>query len=1048
MSKFFINRPIVAIVIALLTVIVGAISLFMLPIAQYPEIVPPVVQVNATYLGADAQTIEQSVAAPVEQQMSGVDNMSYMMSTNANNGSMGLSLTFGVKTDPNIDLVLTQMRESLATTQLPADVANYGITMRKASASPLIMFSLYSPKGTRDRNFLANYAYINLVDQFSRVPGVGDVLVFGGRYAMRIWVKPDQLAKLQITVPEIARALQQQNTVNPSGQIGNEPAPPGQEFTYTVRAQGRLVTPEEFGQIVIRADRTGSIVRLKDVARIELGAENYNTLGRTNGSPSAVMPIYQLPGSNALDTVEGVRTLMAQLRTRFPEDVDVRVSLDTTQAVTEGISEIVDTLLIALLLVALVVFVFLQDWRATLIPLLAVPVSLIGTFMVFPLLGFSINTLSLFGLVLAIGLVVDDAIVVVEAVQHHIEEGMTPKDASIRAMEEVSAPVIGIAVILAAVFVPTVFVPGITGRLYQQFAITIAISVVISAFNALTLSPALSSLLLRHKKETRGPLGAFYRGFNRVFDGGRNGYVRTCRALIRKSALAMAVLAACALVCVALGKKLPTGFLPEEDQGYLMLSLQLPNASSLQRTEQASRVVERELAKVPAIDTYTNIIGYNMLSGVQSSYNDTFFIRLKEWKERKSPAEQAAALSRQLSGQFASLPQGIAFAITPPAIPGIGTSGGFTFVLEDRAGKDISYLNDNLRTFLQAARKRPELVGLSTTFLPTVPQVLAKVDRDKTISQGVQPSDVYQTLQTFMGGAFVNYFNRFGRQWRVFLEAEDQSRARAENIGQFYVKNSQGSMVPLSALTEFETIYGPEFTQRYNLFRCAQIYGAAAPGYSSAQAMAALEDVFKKTMPREMGFDYAGMSFQEQAAQKGLSAVAVFSMSLVFVFLILAALYESWTLPMSVLLGTPVAAAGALATLWVRGMTNDVYAQIGLVMLIGLAAKNAILIVEFAKVRYEGGMALADAALEAARLRLRPILMTSFAFILGCVPLAVANGAGSIARRVVGSCVIGGMMAATCIAVLLIPVTFYLMERMGGAKAEGHGVKQGSAPNA
>lgn len=1048
MSRFFINRPIVAIVIAILTVIVGTLSLLMLPVAQYPEIVPPVVNVNATYLGADAQTIEQSVASPIEQQMSGVDNMSYMMSTNTNSGAMGLSLTFDVKTNPNIDLILTQMRESLATTQLPSDVANYGIVVRKATTTPLIMFSVYSPKGTRDINFLTNYAYINMVDQFSRVQGVGDVLVFGGRYAMRIWVKPDQLAKLQITVPEIARALQQQNTVNPAGQIGSEPAPPGQEFTYTVRAQGRLATPEEFGQIVIRADRTGSVVRLKDVARIELGAEGYSTVGRVNGHPAAVMPIYQLPGSNALDTVQNVRALMAQLKQRFPEDVEYLVSLDTTQAVTEGISEIVDTLMIALLLVAIVVFVFLQDWRATLIPLLAVPVSLIGTFIFFPMLGFSINTLSLFGLVLAIGLVVDDAIVVVEAVQHHIEQGMSPKDASYKAMEEVSAPVIGIAVILAAVFVPTVFVPGITGRLYQQFAITIAVSVVISAFNALTLSPALASILLRHKQETRGPLGAFYRKFNQLFDNGRNAYVSTCRALIRKSAIAVVVLAACALFCLGLGKKIPTGFLPEEDQGYFMLSLQLPNASSLQRTKQASMTIEEALAKIPAIDTYTNVIGYNMLSGVQSSYNDMFFIRLKPWKERKSPAEQASFLARQLSGQFANLPQGIAFTITPPAIPGVGASGGFTFVLEDRAGKDISFLTENLQTFLQAARKRPELMAMNTTFLPTVPQVLAKVDRDKTISQGVAPSDVYQTLQTFMGGAFINYFNRFGRQWRVFVEADGPSRSRAENIGQFYVKNKEGSMVPLSALTEFDTIYGPEFTQRYNLYRCAQIYGSAAPGYSSAQAMAALEDVFQKTMPREMGFDYAGMSFQEQTAQKGLSAVAVFSMSLVFVFLILAALYESWTLPMSVLLGTPIAAAGAMAMLYIRNMTNDVYAQIGLVMLIGLAAKNAILIVEFAKVRYEAGMSLMDAALEAAHLRLRPILMTSFAFILGCVPLAMASGAGGIARRVVGSCVIGGMLAATCLAVLLIPVTFYLMERLGGAKVEGHGVKEGNGPNA
>jgi len=1048
MSKFFINRPIVVIVIAILTVIIGAISLFMLPIAQYPDIVPPVVQVSATYLGADAQTVEQSVAAPIEQQMSGVDNMSYMMSTNSNNGMMSLGLTFGVKTDPNIDLILTQMRESLAVTQLPADVANYGITLRKASASPLIMFSIYSPKGTHDRNFLSNYAYINLVDQFARVPGVGDVQVYGGRYAMRIWVKPDQLAKLQVTVPEIARALQQQNTVNPAGQIGSEPAPPGQEFTYTVRAQGRLLTPEEFGNIVIRADRTGSVLRLKDVARIELGAETYGFTGRINGMPAAVMPIFQLPGSNALDAAQGVRNLMEKLKASFPDDVDYMVSLDTTQAVSAGIREIVETLFIALLLVALVVYLFLQDWRATLIPLLAVPVSLIGTFILFPVLGFSINTLSLFGLVLAIGLVVDDAIVVVEAVQHHIEEGMSPRDASFKAMEEVSGPVIGIAIILAAVFVPTVFVPGITGRLYQQFAVTIAVSVVISAFNALTLSPALSSLLLRHKTELKGPLAPFFREFNRLFERGKNEYVNVCHALIRKSAIALVVLGGCAAFCAWMGLRLPSGFLPEEDNGYLILSLQLPNASSLQRTQQVSNLMEQALAKIPSIDTYTNITGFNMLGGGASTYNATFFVRLKDWDERKRPEEQAAALSRQLSMQFSRLPQGIAFSVMPPAIPGVGASGGVSFVLEDRAGKDLSYLTENLQTYMQAVRKRPELATLNTTYLPAVPQVYARVDRDKAIAQGVAVGDVYQTMQAFMGGSFVNYFNRFGRQWRVFVEAEGEDRTRADNVGQFYVRNNAGTMVPLSALTTMETITGPEFTQRYNLFRSAQIYATPAAGYSSGQAMKAMEDVFKQTMPRDMGFDYSGMSFQEQEAQKGISPLAVFGMSLIFVFLILAALYESWTLPMSVLLGTPIAAAGAMAALWVRGMTNDVYAQIGLVMLIGLAAKNAILIVEFAKVRYESGMSLMDAALAAAKLRLRPILMTSFAFILGCVPLAVASGSGAIARKVVGSCVIGGMLAATGIAVLLIPVTFYLMERMGGAKPEGRHVQEGSTPNA
>jgi HAE1 family hydrophobic/amphiphilic exporter-1 len=1033
MSKFFINRPIVAMVIAILTVILGVIALVTLPVAQYPDIVPPEVTISAIYLGADAQTVEQSVAAPIEQQMSGVDNMQYMFSTNANNGGMNMRVTFDVKTQPNINLILTQMREALAATQLPADVNNYGVIVRKAMSSPLLMLSLYSPKGTRDRNFLANYAYINLVDELARAPGVGDVLVYGGRYAMQIWVKPDRLAKLQVTVPELVRAVREQNTVNPAGQIGGEPVPAGQEFTYAVRAQGRLVTPEEFGQIVIRANRDGSVLRIKDVARVELGAESYNVRGRVNGEPAAIIPVFQLPGSNALDAAQNVRNAMARLKQSFPDDVDYLVSLDTTLPVKEGIAEIVLTLLEALLLVALVTYLFLQDWRATLIPLLAVPVSLVGTFVFFPLFGFSINTLSLFGLVLAIGLVVDDAIVVVEAVQRHIEEGLSPKDASLKAMQEVSAPVIGIALILAAVFVPTIFVPGITGRLYQQFAVTVATSVLISAFNALTLSPALSAMLLRPKKRTRGPLAAFFRVFNRTFERGRNTYVATCRSLIRKSALALLLLAGCAFVSGWFGTRLPTGFLPEEDLGYVLLTVQLPNAASLQRTDAVLRKIEEIIRPIPAVETYASVVGFSFLSGVPNTYSGSFFIKLKPWGERKSKEDQASGVVRYLNRRLSALPEGIAFSITPPAIPGVGAFGGFTFILEDRSGKDIAFLDSNLQQFMQAARKRPELTSLTTTFLPTVPQVFVEVDRDKTIAQGVALSDLYQTLQAFMGGSFVNYFNRFGRQWRVYIQAEGEQRTRAENVSQFYVRNNRGDMVPLSALTSLKRIVGPEFTQRYNLYRCAQVFGSAAPGYSSGQAIKALEETFARTMPPEMGFDYAGMSFQEKVAQKGLSPLVIFGMSLVFVFLILAALYESWTLPVSVLLGTPVAVAGALSTLYIRQITNDVYAQIGLVMLIGLAAKNAILIVEFAKVRYVGGMPLVDAALEAARLRLRPILMTSFAFILGCVPLWMASGAGAVARRVVGSCVIGGMTAATGIAVLLIPVTFYLMERLGGA---------------
>jgi HAE1 family hydrophobic/amphiphilic exporter-1 len=1044
MSKFFIDRPIVAIVIAILTVLLGAISMLTLPVAQYPEIIPPEVTVSANYLGADALTIEQSVAAPIEQQMSGVDNMNYMFSTNANNGSMGMRVNFDVKTQPNIDLILTQMRQSLASTQLPADVNNYGITVRKAASAPLMLISLVSPHGTHDRNFLTNYAFINLIDELARLPGIGDTNVFGGRYAMRIWVKPDQLAKLRLTVPDVAEALRQQNAVNPAGQIGGEPAPNGQEFTYTVRAQGRLVTPEEFGGIVLRANRDGSVLRLKDVARIELGSDAYNVTSRINGEPSATFALYQLPGSNALDAANAVKSAMERLKQRFPDDMDYKVSLDTTLAVDEGIQEIVITLLEALALVVFVVYLFLQDWRATLIPLLAVPVSLIGTFALFPAFGFSVNTLSLFGLVLAIGLVVDDAIVVVEAVQHHIEEGMTPKDAARKAMEEVSAPVIGIAVILAAVFVPTVFVPGITGRLYQQFAITIAISVVISAFNALTLSPALASLLLRSRPETHGPLARFFHLFNRAFDRGRNEYVNVCASLIRKSAIALAMLAGCALISGWFGTHLPTGFLPEEDQGYCMLTVQLPEAASLQRTDAVMHQVEQVLKPIHGIEMYTSIVGYGLLSGVQNTYSGSFFIKLRPWSERTGKGEKASEIAAYLNRRLSRLPEGIAIAITPPAIPGVGAAGGFTFILEDRAGKDVDFLNTNLKTFMQAARKRPELANVTTTFLPTVPQVYADVDRDKMLSQGVQPGDVYQTLQAFMGGAFINYFSRFGRQWRVYMQAEGEDRTRAEDVGQFYVRNGAGAMVPLSALVTMKRISGPEFTQRYNLYRCAQIFGGPAPGYSSGQAMKALEETFAQSMPREMGYDYYGMSFQEKAAQKGLSPMIIFGMSLVFVFLILAALYESWTLPMSVLLGTPIAVAGAMCTLAVRGMTDDVYAQIGMVMLIGLAAKNAILIVEFAKVRYQAGMPLADAALAAARLRLRPILMTSFAFILGCMPLWMATGAGAFSRRVVGSCVIGGMTAATCIAVLLIPVTFYLMERLGGAHVDGraHGEKE------
>ncbi|HEY3276664.1 MAG TPA: efflux RND transporter permease subunit, partial [Syntrophorhabdaceae bacterium] len=746
MSKFFINRPVVAIVIAIITVIVGVVAVLSLPIAQFPNIVPPEIQVVANYTGADALTVEQSVATPIEQQMSGVDNMLYMYSINANNGQMTLYVDFDVTTDPNTDQVLTQMRFGQAQSQLPSDVNTMGVTVKKSTASPLLVFSLYSPKGTYDQEFLSNYAYININDPMSRVKGVGQVQIFGaGQYAMRLWVKPDRLAKLGITVRDIVSAINAQNTVNPSGQIGAEPAPPGQEFTYAVRAQGRLVTEQEFGEIVIRANSDGSLLRVKDVARVELGTQYYNIKGRFNSKPAAVICIYQLPGSNAIDTSKRVYKLMDEYKQRFPKDLAYEVSLDTTKAVTEGMREIIITLIEALILVIIVVFLFLQGWRATLIPLCAVPVSLVGTFAFFPLFGFSINTLSLFGLVLAIGLVVDDAIVVVEAVEHHIEQGLSPKDATLKAMQEVSGPVVAIALILAAVFVPTAFIPGITGRLYQQFAVTIAISVIISAFNALTLSPALAALLLRPKTRGTGVLQRFYDWFNRLFGRATDRYVNVCNVAIRKSTVSLIVLAGVLVLSLILGKSIPGSFLPEEDQGYMFAAIQLPYAASLQRTDQVVKKIEKIIQETPGVRCCTSIVGYNMLSQVTNTYSGFFFISLEDWAKRKKPEEKYHPIMMMLNYQISELTEGFGFAFSPPAIPGIGTSGGFTFVLEDRSGKDIGFLAAMVKKFVEAARKRPELSGIATTFSPAVPQIFVNVDRDKVLKQGVNLGDVYQT---------------------------------------------------------------------------------------------------------------------------------------------------------------------------------------------------------------------------------------------------------------------------------------------------------------
>jgi hydrophobic/amphiphilic exporter-1 (mainly G- bacteria), HAE1 family len=1032
MSKFFINRPIVAIVISILMVIAGVIALLRLPTAQFPNISDPQISVTANYTGADANTVAQSVATPIEQQVAGVSGMNYMSSQNASNGQMALTVDFGIDTVADTDQILTQMRVLQANAQLPAAVLNNGVTVTQSAASPLLLIDLSSDNKAFDNIFLANYAFINLNDELTRVPGVASVSIFGaGQYAMRCWVNPDKLANLGVTIPEIVSAMRAQNTVNPAGQIGGEPVPPGQQYTYTVRAPGRLPSAEEFGDIIVRADSNGGILHLRDVARVELGASSYGVIGRYNGKPAALIAVYQAPGSNALTTAAAVRKVMEEAKTRFPEGLNYVVALDTTLAVSSGIKDIEKTIVEALVLVIVVVFVFLQGWRATLIPLLAVPVSLVGTFIIFPLLGFSINTLSLFGLVLAVGLVVDDAIVVVEAVEHHVEGGMTPHDAALRAMEEVTGPVIAIALILTAVFVPTAFIPGITGRLYQQFAVTIAVSVALSAFNALTLSPALAAMLLRPKKESRGPLGAFFRWFNRAFGRATDGYVNTCRHLIHKSSVAFLILFLLVGGAYLLGKNVPSSFLPEEDQGFMYVGLQLPPASSLQRTSEASREIEDILMKTPGVRYVSSVVGYSLLSGVSTTYSSFFFVSLKDWDERKTPDESYDAIKQHLAMALSKVTSGIAFSFPPPAIPGVGTSGGFSFVLEDRSGGTTEFLAANEQAFIAAANKRPELTGVMTTALLNVPQVGVTVDKAKILTQQVALGDVYQTLQTFMGGALINYFTRFGRQWQVYLQAEGSYRTEPSNLGKFYVTNAGGQLVPLSTLTDVDRQDGPEFVTRYNQFQAVQINGAAAPGYSSGQAIAALEEVFKETMPPQMGYDYTGMTYQEVKSAQGVSPTMIFALSFLIVFLIMAAQYNSWTLPFSVLLGVPIAVFGAFAALYLRHLDNDVYAQVGLVMLIGLSAKNAILIVEFAKDEYDSGKSLIDASLAGARLRLRPILMTAFAFILGCVPLWFATGAGAVSRRVLGTAVIGGMLMASLIAIFFIPVSFDVVERAG-----------------
>ena len=1034
MANFFINRPIVAMVISIVMVLVGLIVMRGLPISQFPDIVPPMINVTTTYIGASAVDVEQTVATPLEQQINGVENMIYMKSINANDGTLTLQVSFDVGSDLDMSNVLTQNRVNQATAFLPGTVKNYGVTVKKSLVFPLMLITLKSPEGQFDNNFLSNYASININDYLSRTKGVGDVKLFGGSdYAMRIWVKPDVLGKLGLTVPDLVKAIQDQNVISPAGQIGGPPAPVGTDFTYTVRTQGRLLNEEEFGQVIVRTNPDGSQLRMKDIARIELGTLLYNQIGRNNGKPAAVIAVYQLPGSNAIEVAETIKETVNELSKNFPPGMIHEISLDTTLPIEESISEIVHTLVEAVILVILVVFIFLQNRRATLIPLLTVPVSLISTFIVFPMLGFSINTLSLLGMVLAIGIVVDDAIVVVEAVMHHIEHGMQPKEATIQAMKEVSGPVVAIALILAAVFVPVAFMGGITGMLYQQFAITIAISVLFSAFNALTLSPALAAKLLKPKGGKKSPLDKFYVWFNKKFDRFTGSYLSLTSILVRKISRSIIFIGIVIFLTILLFRTVPGGFVPEEDNGYFLINLQLPDASSLQRTDEVCKKVEQILAETKGIDNYTTIAGYSIISNVVSSNVGGFFISLSEWGERTETAQRSFEMIEALNKRFAAeIPEAIVYVFGPPAIQGLGTGAGFTFMLQDRSGNSPQELGDQVERFLIEARKRPEIGRIATFYRTNVPQIFASVDRDKVQKQGVSIADVNTTLGSLLGANYVNDFNRFGRVYKVYLSAEGEYRNETWDLGQFFVRNNNGSMVPLNTLVAMGPINGPEFTNRFNLFRAAELTGIPAPGYTSAQAITALQEVADQILPQGWGYDFANMSYQEVKAAG--SGATVFIFALLFVFLILSAQYESWSLPLSVLLGIPFAVFGGMSGLWIArffsdSYVNNVFAQIGFVTLIGLAAKNAILIVEFAKMKKEQGMEVAEAALDAAKLRLRPILMTSFAFILGVLPLVRAAGAGAESRKVMGLAVFSGLLIATVLAIYIVPSLFVMVEK-------------------
>ena len=1032
-GNFFVRRPIVAIVIAIVIVIVGTVSMIGLPIEQYPNLTPPIVQVRANYTGANAISVEESVATPLEQEINGVDNMIYMKSTNANDGTMVIDISFDVGTDPDMNTVLAQNRVSAASAKLPQEVTKFGVTTQKSLPNIMMAMTLTSD-GRYGQDFLGNYALINIKDQLSRIKGIGRVDILGtSEYSMRIWVKPDLLSKMGITVPEILNAINAQNVIVPGGKFGAEPAPPGTEFTYTVRLPERFNSEEAFEEIVVRTNEDGSQVKIKDIATVNLGVETYAMIPRMNKETCAIISIYQAPGSNAVELAENLLAEMNTLSKNFPEGIKYEVALDSTLPITAGIKDIVVTLIIALLLVVLVVFIFIQDWRATLIPTLAIPVSLIGAFIFFPILGFTINVLSLLGLVLAIGIVVDDAIVVVEAVQVNIAKGMKAKAATLDAMSKVTAPIIATTLVLVAVFIPVAGMAGITGLLYQQFAITIVVSVLVSSVNALTLSPALSSLLLKEPKPYKGLLGKFFGKFNQGMDKSTDAYMSFTNVVTRKLKRGVIFIVVMSLGAGIFGSLVPGGFIPEEDMGYFYVNIQLPNASSIQRTDVIAKQVEDIILDNPDIEYLTTLAGYSILAGSAVPNNGFMFVTLSEWGDRDLTAKEVI---NKLNIEFAQKIKGAQiFAFGPPALPGLGNGSGFSIMIQDRAGNTPDYLGENTMKFIKAANERPEIGAAFTTFQANVPQRFLDINKEKALKLGVSLNDLYTTIGAFMGGAYVNNFTRFGRLYKTYIQAEPAYRVNEEQINNFFIKNKEGNMVPLATIASVKNVSGPDYTNRFNLYRSVEVTGSPAPGYTSAEAIAALEEVGDEVLPPDMNYAWNAMSYQEKKSSGSLMIILTFS--LVFVFLILAAQYESWSLPFSILLGTPFAIFGALIFLWIARLfsptfENNIFAQVSFVMLIGMAAKNAILIVEFAHDEFKKGDSLHEAAIKAAKSRFRPILMTAFSFILGVFPLVIATGSGAEARKVMGMALLGGMTLATLLGVFFYPMLYILIGKIAG----------------